>query len=127
MRRLCGLRSKRGDILVSEPLVVASCKLTTGGALTLRTANGPHAFRIAGVYREYGNDRGTVLMSRDVYRRFWQDDAVTAMGLYLRPGESVAAVRDAIRAATRERQSLAMTSNADVRAHLHAPSSSARS
>jgi len=43
--------------------------------------------QFAGIYREYGNDRGTILMSRDVYRRLWQDDAVTAVGLFLRPGD----------------------------------------
>jgi putative ABC transport system permease protein len=104
-----------GAILVSEPLAWHQ-QLTTGGALTLNTASGPREFHIAGIYREYGNDRGTVLMSRDVYRQLWQDDAVTAAGLYLRPGANVAAVREAVRAATRTRQSLAVTSNADVRA-----------
>jgi putative ABC transport system permease protein len=103
-----------GDIIVSEPLAWHQ-HVTQGDALKLRTASGPRAFRIAGIYREYGNDRGTILMSRDVYRRLWHDDAVTAVGLFLRPGESVAEVRDAIRAATRERQSLAITSNAAVR------------
>ena len=103
-----------GEIIVSEPLAWHQ-QVKRGDSLTLSTASGPRAFRIAGVYREYGNDRGTILMSRDVYRRLWQDDAVTAVGLYLQPGADVTGVRDAIRAATRERQSLAMTSNAAIR------------
>jgi putative ABC transport system permease protein len=103
-----------GDIIVSEPLAWHQ-QVKKGDSLTLSTASGPREFRIAGVYREYGNDRGTVLMSRDVYRRLWQDDAVTAMGLYLRPGANVTEVRDAMRAATRDRQALAMSSNATVR------------
>jgi putative ABC transport system permease protein len=104
-----------GDVIVSEPLAWHQ-QVTTGNRLTLNTASGPHEFRVAGMYREYGNDRGTVLMSRDVYRQLWQDDAVTAVGLYLRRDASIASVRDAVRTATRERQSLAITSNADVRA-----------
>jgi putative ABC transport system permease protein len=67
------------------------------------------------VYREYGNDRGNVLMSRAVYSRLWQDDALTAMGLYLAPGVSVASAMDAVREASRGRQSIAVTSNAAVR------------
>jgi putative ABC transport system permease protein len=68
-----------------------------------------------GVYREYGNDRGNVLMSRSTYRELWRDDAITAMGLYLAPGSDVTAVKEQIREVSRGRQSLALTSNADVR------------
>jgi putative ABC transport system permease protein len=106
---------ERGAIVVSEPLAW-HLQLAKGDRLTLNTADGPRAFDIAGVYREYGNDRGNVLMSRSVYSRLWHDDAVTAIGLYLMPGSESSAVKEAVRAASRQRQSLAITSNADVRA-----------
>ncbi len=105
---------ERGAIVISEPLAW-HMRLGAGGQLTLQTAEGPRPFDIAGVYREYGNDRGNVLMSRAVYSRAWHDDAITAMGLYLRPGADLKAVTEAVRAASRGRQSLAVTSNADVR------------
>jgi putative ABC transport system permease protein len=105
---------ERGAIVVSEPLAW-HLRLGVGGKLTLQTASGPRPFDVVGVYREYGNDRGNVLMSRAAYRELWRDDAITAMGLYLTPGSDVAAVKEQIRAASRGRQSLALTSNADVR------------
>jgi putative ABC transport system permease protein len=105
---------ERGAIIVSEPLAW-HLQIGVGGHLTLQTARGPHAFDIAGVYREYGNDRGNVLMSRATYRDLWHDDAITAMGLYLAPGSNVSAAKERIRAVSRGRQSLALTSNADVR------------
>ena len=106
---------ERGALIVSEPLAW-HLQLSTGDKLTLYTASGPRSFEVAGIYREYGNDRGNVLMSREVYRRLWRDDAITAMGLYLAPGADLATVTAAVRAASRGRQSIALTSNADVRA-----------
>ncbi len=105
----------RGAIVVSEPLAWR-LQLHAGGSLVLSTAFGDRVFHIAGVYREYGNDRGTVLMSLPEYRRWWRDDGITAMGLYLAPGVQPAEVISRVRAAVRGRQALLIRSNADIRA-----------
>lgn len=104
----------RGAIVISEPLSW-HMQLSAGGKITLQTADGPRAFDIAGVYREYGNDRGNILMSRAVYSRLWHDEAITSMGLYLAPGTNLSTVEAAVREASRGRQSLAVISNANVR------------
>jgi putative ABC transport system permease protein len=106
---------ERGAIIISEPLAW-HLQLGAGHRLELQTADGWRAFDVAGVYREYGNDRGNILMSRAVYSRLWHDDAITAMGLYLAPGTDPSVAANAVRAASRGRQSLALTSNAAVRA-----------
>jgi putative ABC transport system permease protein len=105
---------QRGALLVSEPLAWRA-RLHVGGYLSLMTARGPHAFEIAGIYREYGNDRGTALMSRAVYVAWWQDEALSAMGLYLAAGVEPAQVTAALYAAARARQALLIRSNAQVR------------
>jgi putative ABC transport system permease protein len=104
----------RGAVIVSEPMAW-HLQLATGDRIALRTAIGERTFDVAGVYREYGNDRGNLLMSRDVYSRLWQDDSVTGIGIYLKPGADVAAAKASIRASSGGRQSLAMTSNSEVR------------
>jgi putative ABC transport system permease protein len=104
-----------GAILVSEPLAWR-LSLAPGDTLTLNTAAGPRAFSVAGVYREYGNDRGEVLMDLGGYRRWWQDDSLGALGIYLAPGVAPAQVVAALRAAARGRQALLIRSNADLRA-----------
>jgi putative ABC transport system permease protein len=100
--------------VISEPLAWR-LKLGVGERLTLTTARGPHAFEIAGVYREYGNDRGTALLTRAVYAAWWQDDALTALGLYLAPQARPAQVMARLNAAAAGRQALMIRSNADVR------------
>jgi putative ABC transport system permease protein len=104
-----------GAVLVSEPLAWR-LQLRAGGALELQTAAGMRAFPIAGVYREYGNDRGNVLMSRAEYERWWHDDAITALGVYLARGAVPSEVIKNLRAATRGKQALLIRSNAELRA-----------
>jgi putative ABC transport system permease protein len=105
---------ERGDIVISEPLAYR-LQLRPGNALTLPTDSGPRAFQIAGIYREYGNDRGNVLMSMPVYRKFWHDDGITALGFYLGRGVSLEKVEADFRAAAHGKQALFIRSNAQLR------------
>jgi putative ABC transport system permease protein len=103
-----------GAVVISEPLAWR-LQLDAGGRITLSTSDGLREFDIVGVYREYGNDRGNVLMSRAVYSRLWRDESITALGLYLSPGASSSAVIPALREAVTGAQSVFITSSADVR------------
>jgi putative ABC transport system permease protein len=105
---------ERGALVISEPLAWR-LRLSVGDRLTLTTARGQHDFEVAGIYREYGNDRGTALMSRALYQAWWQDDALTALGLYLAPGAQARQVMAQLKAAAAGRQALFIRSNADVR------------
>jgi putative ABC transport system permease protein len=105
----------QGSVIVSEPLAWR-LQVAVGDELPLNTAAGLVKFRIGGVYREYGNDRGNVLMTRMQYRRFWHDDAITSLGIYLAAGAQPAAVITQMRAAVRGKQALLIRSNADIRA-----------
>ncbi len=105
----------RGAILISEPLAWR-LSAAPGGRLTLITASGPRAFTVAGVYREYGNDRGEVLMDLEAYRQWWQDEGIAALGIYLAPGIPAAQAVRELRSAARGRQALLIRSNADIRA-----------
>ena len=106
---------EHGAVIVSEPLAWR-LQLRLDDELPLSTASGLRNFRIAGIYREYGNDRGNVLISLEQFRRYWHDDQVTAMGLYLAPGAQPATVIAGLRAAAHGRQALLIRSNADIRA-----------
>jgi len=104
-----------GAILMAEP-IAWRLDLHAGQSLALATPAGMRPFRIAGIYREYGNDRGGVVMSADEYRRVWGDDAVSSLGLYLAPGVSPEQAIARIYAAAGARQELLIASNADIRA-----------
>ena len=105
----------QGAILISEPLAWR-LRLTPGDPLMLRTPSGPRTLAVAGVYREYGNDRGEVLIDLAQYRRLWNDAAISALGLYLAPGVSAQHAVPELRAAVHGRQALLIRANADIRA-----------
>ena len=104
----------RGDVLLSEPFAYRH-SLRVSDLIELVTASGPRRFRVAGIYRDYGNDRGTVLMSRSHYRDAWGDDAITSLGLYLAAESDSSAVIAALRAKTQGQQALLMHSNREIR------------
>jgi len=106
---------ERGAVLVAEPLAWR-LQLHPGETLQLATPSGLAGFPIAGIYREYGNDRGALLLDRGCYARRWGDDAIGSLGLYLSPDARPQQVLKALHAAVSGRQSLFISSNADVRA-----------
>ncbi len=103
-----------GAVLISEPLAWR-LGLNRGATLTLTTPAGPRGFPVAGVYREYGNDRGEVLIELGTYQQLWRDTAIGALGLYLAPGADLPATLARLRAAAAHRQDLFIRSNADIR------------
>jgi putative ABC transport system permease protein len=105
----------RGALLLSDSLAWR-LNLRPGGRLSLITASGAREFPIAGIYHEYGSGLGSAMMSLEVYRRLWRDDAITAVGLYLQRGVDASAEMPILAAATSGRQALLIRSNADIRA-----------
>lgn len=70
------------SIIISEPLAYRH-QLTVGDTLTLQTDRGRVVFPIVGIFYDYESDRGIVEMAREVYERYYDDRAVTGIGLYL--------------------------------------------
>ncbi|HEY1900410.1 MAG TPA: FtsX-like permease family protein [Steroidobacteraceae bacterium] len=108
-------RFQEGAVLLAQPLAYR-LNLKVGSQLQLTTAFGPRSFRVSGIFREYGNDRGSVRVSRAVYRRLWRDDSVSTLALYVAPGSSVKAVVGRLYAAAAGRQALQVDTPAQVRA-----------
>ncbi|MBS0378017.1 MAG: FtsX-like permease family protein [Proteobacteria bacterium] len=105
---------EHGAVLISEPLAWR-LKRGMGGTLALVTPQGLTEFPVAGVYREYGNERGEILMALRTYREHWHDDAVSGLGIYLAPGHSAEAVAQELRAQAAP-DPLYIRSNAQIRA-----------
>ena len=108
-------RFAAGALLLAQPLAYR-LHLGVGSALQLRTAQGPRDFPVAGVFREYGSDRGSVRMDRAVYRKLWRDDAVSTLALTVVPGVDANAVVARLYAAAAGRQALQIATPAQVRA-----------
>lgn len=70
-------------VIISEPLANRLDIPRHGGSITLATTQGLHTFPVVGVYYDYTSSQGAVSMSAETYRRWWGDEAVTALSLRL--------------------------------------------
>jgi putative ABC transport system permease protein len=105
----------RGEALVSEPFA-RRFGAGEGATVTLLTPAGERAFRVAGVYRDFSNDRGTVVLDRALYVGLFDDRRVTSAALTAAPGEDPAVLRRRILAASPF--ALTVTTNRELRAQV---------
>lgn len=87
-----------GAIAITEPFANKH-HVAEGSTLTLDTDKGAQTFPIVGVYYDYSSDQGSILMSLDVYRKFWNDNAISGFSVYVAPNYDVNQVEDAVRVA----------------------------
>jgi len=101
-------------VVVSEPYAYRN-EVATGDSISFDTRNGLQEFQIAATYRSYDANQGTVLMSRRTYQRFWKDNAIDSIGIYLEEGASAEAVIRRMRQVSKDRQAILIRSNRDLR------------
>ena len=110
-----GLRSGEA-IAVSEPYSYNSGK-SIGSLVRLKTTEGPRDFRVAGIYHDYRNSaNGKIMMSRDAYNRFWNDDKVTGIGVTAADGVSIKALKSEIKAVIGHDTEVEIRSNTELKA-----------
>ena len=84
-------RMENGAVLVSEPLANRLNLPKEDAEIRLFASNREIVLPVAGIYYDYASSQGTVLMTLDTYRSYWQDLAITAVALRLQesvsPGE----------------------------------------
>ena len=77
-----------GELLVSEPLA-RRLGIEAGAVLSLPAAAADRPLRVAGVYRDYGNEQGALFLDRTLMNSFYPPDPgveppVHGVALYLR-------------------------------------------
>lgn len=92
--------SMRGqdEIQVSEPFANRHGVTQSNDRVVLRTAQGEREFRVVAVYYDYASDAGGMLMRRDEYVRYFADDAISSIAVYLRDDMDAAQAAAAMRA-----------------------------
>ncbi len=85
-----------GAVLVSESLARRE-DLAPGASLSLQSDAGVVAFPVAAVFRDYGSEHGTIVMARATYDRYWDDSAVSTLGVYAARGVDRVVLGEAVR------------------------------
>jgi putative ABC transport system permease protein len=86
----------RGGVIVSEPFAYRR-GLEVGDQVVLPTKAGMRPFPIAGIYRDYGSDKGVVTLRADTLQQWFGDSPITGIGVHAAPGAGADAVLAALR------------------------------
>jgi putative ABC transport system permease protein len=86
-----------------------------GNEVLLATERGARAFRVAGIFYDYGSDRGVVMMARPTYERWWSDRGVTSLGLFLEERADADTVVAGLRGRVEEGETVLIRSNRAVK------------
>jgi putative ABC transport system permease protein len=89
-------------------------KLGVGDELTLQTDRGVRSFSIVGVAVDF-DVNNVVFMHDPIYRSLWDDRQISAIALFVAPGEEVEAKVNEIRAALAGQEELLVRSNRSMR------------
>ena len=106
-----------GQVLISEPLAFRH-GIKPGNRIDLSTPLGTVGLTVAGVFYDYTTDGGRVLMDRGLFRRYWQDDRITTIGLYLQSGVNSEAIRQGLLQQLGKNHRLLIISNRELRAEI---------
>jgi putative ABC transport system permease protein len=101
----------RGDsAIVSEPFAVKH-HVGAGDVLTLPLGGDSPTFRVAGVYYDYADERGTIIIDRATLLKYLPDPAPSNVAVYLEAGASVRNVRRAVNRVCAGRKVLVFSPN----------------
>jgi len=102
-------------VIISEALALKENLPTPPPPLRLPTAAGPRDFPVLAVFYDYSSDQGSVFIGDDLYRTLWDDDRISAIGLFVSPGRSDDAVVAELQAEFAGRPDVLIQSNKALR------------
>jgi len=100
--------------MISEPLAYHLGK-HAGDVIEIPTPAGRVAFRIAGIFTDYGSERGVVAISLARFRHHWRDERVHGIGVYPRAGTASGPLQETLAGMVPQDGSLAVWSNAALK------------
>lgn len=86
----------RGDGFLISHNFAALWGVRLGDELRLETPAGPLVRPVLGILEYYHSERGTIFMDRELFKRFWEDDAVDYIFVNLNPEVDRAAFKNEV-------------------------------
>jgi putative ABC transport system permease protein len=111
------LASQGRAVLISDSFAgLRGVKL--GDTIELPSPGGMLRLPVAAITRDYSDQQGSVLIDRSVFLRWWKDDRINIVRVYLARGASAGAVKRAILSRFASERRLFVLSNAEVRRYI---------
>ncbi|MBI1390087.1 MAG: FtsX-like permease family protein [bacterium] len=103
--------------VVNEPFA-QRFHVERGDTITLQTRAGEVTRKICGVFYDYSNQQGTVIIDRNDFLTMYPNDGPQGIALFLPPGASPAAARERLRAELDERWAVDILLNRELREEI---------
>jgi putative ABC transport system permease protein len=104
-------------VLVSDNFAIQH-GLGVGNEVTLPTIAGRLPWRIVGTVQNYSWNRGTIIIDRDVYKKWLGDTLVDQFDIFLEPGVDPATIQRQIEESVGPEHDLVVLTNASLREHI---------
>lgn len=104
-------------VIVSDTFALQH-KRKRGEVLTLNTPDGPLEMPILGTVVDFSDQKGSILIDRAIYQKYWKDDSVNVVRIYLDDGVTVAQMRDRVAAQVGDRYRYFVFTNEDLRSYI---------
>jgi putative ABC transport system permease protein len=93
-------------------------QLHLGDMIEIGAPEGMVRLPVAGVVVDYSDQLGTILMDRSVFERYWNDDTINVLRVYLAPGAQVSEVKRRILERYDGRRQVFVLTNGELRAYI---------
>lgn len=101
-------------VMVTEPFAYKH-NIQLGSFLKLPTDKGDREFEVAAIYYDYASDIGIVNLWDDLYRKYWNDDAISGIAVFAKPGVDLENLSDEIRLISDPSQEILIRTNKFLR------------
>ncbi len=79
--------------------------------MTIPTDFGDKKFKIIGIYRDYSSDIGLVMLSTDIFHKYFNDRMLSGFGVFAKPGTDIEKLIQKINLLAKPNQKLVIRSN----------------
>lgn len=107
--------TRNAHLVLASESFVARFRIGVGDTIRLPTPAGVQAVQLAGIFADYGNERGALLVERAHLVAWFGDDHAANLSLFLKPGTDADALRAEL---LRQHPGLMIYTHASLRAEI---------
>jgi putative ABC transport system permease protein len=111
-------RGAAGEGLIVADNLAQLQRLKVGDMLEVPAPNGVIRLPIVGIILDFSDQQGTIFMDRSLFIKYWNDDTVNVLRVYLNPGTPAPSVRQRILARYAGRRQVFVLTNQELKRYI---------
>jgi putative ABC transport system permease protein len=111
-------RTGAGEGLMVSDNLAELQQLRLGEIVEIPAPHGTIRLPIVGILVDFSDQQGTILIDRTVFQKYWRDDTINALRVYLGPGADVPTVKRLILERYAGQRQVFVLTNAELKAYI---------